>query len=82
MRIPRISLMFVLLGKLEIYEIGYVAYHVSGNYDKWRLAKEDRNYLPHWIKQAGYKAECVCNFLSSLYNLLISSSYREISERL
>lgn len=30
----------------------------SGNYDKWRLAGEDLNYLPHWIKEAGYRAEC------------------------
>ncbi|KAK8135137.1 hypothetical protein PG984_007149 [Apiospora sp. TS-2023a] len=36
----------------------------GGNYDKWRLAGEDKNYLPHWIKKAGYKAEYVGKFLN------------------
>ncbi|KAH7324252.1 arylsulfatase [Stachybotrys elegans] len=36
----------------------------GGNYDKWRLAGEDLNYLPHWIKKAGYKAEMVGKFLN------------------
>ena len=30
----------------------------SGNYDKWVASGEDNNYLPHWIKKAGYRAEC------------------------
>ncbi|KAH8666238.1 arylsulfatase [Ilyonectria robusta] len=36
----------------------------GGNYDKWRLAGEDLNYLPHWIKEAGYRAEYVGKFLN------------------
>lgn len=30
----------------------------SGNYDKWVQAGLDEEYLPHWLKKAGYKAEC------------------------
>ncbi|KAH7411555.1 arylsulfatase [Phaeosphaeria sp. MPI-PUGE-AT-0046c] len=36
----------------------------GGNYDKWRIAGEDREYMPHWIKKAGYKAEYVGKFLN------------------
>ncbi|KAK7949367.1 Arylsulfatase [Apiospora aurea] len=36
----------------------------GGNYDKWRIAGENENYLPHWIKKAGYKAEYVGKFLN------------------
>ncbi|KAF3811691.1 Extracellular sulfatase SULF-1-like [Colletotrichum gloeosporioides] len=25
-----------------------------GSYDKWTLAGEDNDYLPHWLKKAGY----------------------------
>lgn len=39
----------------------------GGNYDKWMAAGEDENYLPHWIKSGGYKAECVGKFLNG-YN--------------
>lgn len=35
-----------------------LGYFCRGNYDKWRIAGEDRDYMPHWIKKAGYKAEC------------------------
>ncbi|KAJ3526385.1 hypothetical protein NM208_g11212 [Fusarium decemcellulare] len=36
----------------------------GGNYDKWRLSGEDNNYLPHWVKTAGYRAEYVGKFLN------------------
>ncbi|PVI05728.1 arylsulfatase [Periconia macrospinosa] len=36
----------------------------GGNYDKWRIAKEDLNYLPHWIKKAGYQAEYIGKFMN------------------
>jgi hypothetical protein len=36
-----------------------------GNYDKWRLAGEDLDYLPHWIKKAGYKAESLLFFAAA-----------------
>ena len=39
----------------------------GGNYDKWMAAGEDQNYLPHWIKDGGYRAECVGKFLNG-YN--------------
>lgn len=31
----------------------------GGNYDKWRLSGEDKDYLPFWLKRAGYRTECV-----------------------
>ncbi|KEY71313.1 hypothetical protein S7711_05905 [Stachybotrys chartarum IBT 7711] len=36
----------------------------GGNYDKFRISGEDRNYLPHWIKAAGYQAEYLGKFLN------------------
>lgn len=35
-----------------------------GSYDKWLAAGLDEDYLPHWIKKAGYKAEYVGKFLN------------------
>ncbi|EHA57799.1 arylsulfatase [Pyricularia oryzae 70-15] len=36
----------------------------GGSYDKWLAAGLDEDYLPHWIKKAGYKAEYVGKFLN------------------
>ncbi|KAF4964609.1 hypothetical protein FZEAL_10853, partial [Fusarium zealandicum] len=36
----------------------------GGNYEKWRMAGEDLDYLPHWVKAAGYRAEYVGKFLN------------------
>ncbi|KAI0021148.1 arylsulfatase [Xylariomycetidae sp. FL0641] len=36
----------------------------GGNFDKWVMAGENENYLPHWIKAAGYRAEYVGKFLN------------------
>lgn len=36
-----------------------------GSYDKWTLAGEDNDYLPHWLKKAGYRVECKKLGLSS-----------------
>jgi N-acetylglucosamine-6-sulfatase len=36
----------------------------GGNYDKFRFAGEDLEYLPHWIKLGGYKAEYVGKFMN------------------
>jgi len=30
----------------------------SGNYDKWLSSKQDEDYLPLWLKEAGYRTEC------------------------
>lgn len=33
--------------------------HESGDYQKWLVAKENEEYLPHWlVNQTGYNAEC------------------------
>ncbi|KAI8631874.1 arylsulfatase [Xylariaceae sp. FL1651] len=31
----------------------------GGNYDKWVASGQDKNYLPHWLVDAGYNAECM-----------------------
>ncbi|CAI0650882.1 unnamed protein product [Colletotrichum noveboracense] len=44
--------------------------HVSGaggSYDKWTLAGEDNDYLPHWLKKAGYRVEYIGKLLNG-YN--------------
>ncbi|KAK8137013.1 arylsulfatase [Apiospora sp. TS-2023a] len=41
----------------------------GGNYDKWHQAGLDEDYLPHWLKKAGYKAEYVGKFLNG-YNVV------------
>ncbi|KAK8001114.1 Arylsulfatase [Apiospora marii] len=41
----------------------------GGNYDKWHMAGLDEDYLPHWLKKAGYKAEYVGKFLNG-YNVV------------
>ncbi|KAK8116893.1 uncharacterized protein PG998_005174 [Apiospora kogelbergensis] len=41
----------------------------GGNYDKWVQAGLDEEYLPHWLKKAGYKAEYVGKFLNG-YNII------------
>ncbi|PVI02577.1 arylsulfatase [Periconia macrospinosa] len=38
----------------------------GGNYDKWVVAGLDEDYLPHWLKKAGYRAEYVGKFLNGL----------------
>lgn len=30
----------------------------GGNYDKWTMSGEDQDYLPFWLKKAGYRTEC------------------------
>lgn len=30
----------------------------GGNYDKWVWSGEDQDYLPFWLKKAGYRTEC------------------------
>lgn len=30
----------------------------GGNYDKWVWSGEDKDYLPFWLKKAGYRTEC------------------------
>ncbi|KAF3764116.1 alkaline phosphatase-like protein [Cryphonectria parasitica EP155] len=30
----------------------------GGAYNKWVLSEQDQNYLPHWMKKAGYRNEC------------------------
>ncbi|KAK6858094.1 hypothetical protein PG995_005793 [Apiospora arundinis] len=41
----------------------------GGNYDKWHQAGLDEDYLPHWLKKAGYRAEYVGKFLNG-YNVI------------
>ncbi|KAI0470070.1 arylsulfatase [Xylariaceae sp. FL0804] len=31
----------------------------GGSYNKWVLSGQDTNYLPHWLKQAGYRSEYI-----------------------
>ncbi|KAI4600575.1 hypothetical protein KJ359_000934 [Pestalotiopsis sp. 9143b] len=40
----------------------------GGNYDKWRTAAEDDDYLPHWLVDAGYNAEYLGKFMNG-YNI-------------
>ncbi|KAH7014423.1 alkaline-phosphatase-like protein [Microdochium trichocladiopsis] len=39
----------------------------GGNYDKWLASKQDLDYLPVWLKKAGYRTEYVGKFLNG-YN--------------
>ncbi|RMZ73629.1 arylsulfatase [Pyrenophora seminiperda CCB06] len=39
----------------------------GGNYDKWLASKQDEDYLPLWLKQAGYRTEYVGKFMNG-YN--------------
>ncbi|KAL0934496.1 arylsulfatase precursor [Colletotrichum truncatum] len=39
----------------------------GGSYDKWTLAGEDNDYLPHWLKKAGYRVEYIGKLLNG-YN--------------
>lgn len=32
--------------------------HDSGGYEKFVQSGQDLNYLPHWLKAAGYRSEC------------------------
>lgn len=32
----------------------------GGSYNKWVASGMDNNYLPHWLKAAGYQTECTC----------------------
>ncbi|KAK2016684.1 arylsulfatase [Colletotrichum eremochloae] len=41
----------------------------GGNYDKWHQSGLDQDYLPHWLKKAGYRAEYVGKFLNG-YNVI------------
>ncbi|KAJ3536104.1 hypothetical protein NM208_g6860 [Fusarium decemcellulare] len=36
----------------------------GGNYQKWRLSGENKNYLPFWLGQAGYRTEYIGKFLN------------------
>ncbi|KAH8883343.1 arylsulfatase [Thozetella sp. PMI_491] len=42
----------------------------GGNYDKWTLAGEDKDYLPHWLKKAGYHTEYMGKLMNgySIFN--------------
>ncbi|KAM0813083.1 putative Sulfatase N-terminal domain-containing protein [Seiridium cardinale] len=40
----------------------------GGNYDKWRTAAENDNYLAHWLVEAGYNAEYLGKFMNG-YNI-------------
>lgn len=31
----------------------------GGNYDKFVLSGQDKDYLPFWLKDAGYRVECM-----------------------
>ncbi|KAI1334918.1 arylsulfatase [Xylariaceae sp. FL0016] len=39
---------------------------LGGNYDKFVASGENENYLPHWMKAAGYRTEYVGKFLNGL----------------
>ncbi|KAI6816360.1 hypothetical protein KC342_g15510 [Hortaea werneckii] len=39
----------------------------GGNYDKWVLAGEDKDYLPHWLNKAGYRTEYIGKLING-YN--------------
>ncbi|KAI0471555.1 arylsulfatase [Xylariaceae sp. FL0804] len=45
----------------------------SGAYNKWVLSGQDTNYLPHWLKQAGYRSE----YLGKIMNGYGISNYDE-----
>ncbi|GAB7362532.1 hypothetical protein MBLNU230_g2851t1 [Neophaeotheca triangularis] len=36
----------------------------GGNYDKWVWSGEDQDYLPMWLKKAGYRTEYIGKFLN------------------
>ncbi|KAL8386854.1 hypothetical protein RB595_010342 [Gaeumannomyces hyphopodioides] len=40
----------------------------GGNYDKWTISGLDNDYLPHWLKKAGYRAEYIGKLLNG-YNV-------------
>lgn len=31
----------------------------SGNYEKFVLSGQVKDYIPHWMKKAGYRTECM-----------------------
>lgn len=41
----------------------------GGNYDKWTLSGLAEDYLPHWLKKAGYRAEYIGKLLNG-YNVV------------
>ncbi|KAI0023751.1 arylsulfatase [Xylariomycetidae sp. FL0641] len=38
----------------------------GGNYDKWVLLGEDKDYLPYWLRSAGYKTEYIGKLLNGV----------------
>lgn len=42
----------------------------GGGYDKFRLSGEDQDYLPHWLRQAGYQSEYIGKLMNQygVYN--------------
>lgn len=38
----------------------------GGNYDKWLASKQDEDYLPHWLRGAGYAADYMGKLLNGL----------------
>lgn len=45
----------------------------SGNYDKWLASKQDEDYLPVWLKEAGYRTECKRLISTAMSPCVISS---------
>ncbi|KAI0738200.1 alkaline-phosphatase-like protein [Daedaleopsis nitida] len=43
----------------------------GGGYNKFVLSGEDRDYLPHWVKRAGYRAE----YIGKLMNAYSTDNY-------
>ncbi|EJT71027.1 hypothetical protein GGTG_12048 [Gaeumannomyces tritici R3-111a-1] len=41
----------------------------GGNYDKWTISGLDNDYLPHWLKKAGYRSEYIGKLLNG-YNVV------------
>jgi N-acetylglucosamine-6-sulfatase len=41
----------------------------GGNFDKWLVAGENEDYLPHWLVKAGYNAEYIGKFMNG-YNVV------------
>ncbi|KAH8701266.1 alkaline-phosphatase-like protein [Phaeosphaeriaceae sp. PMI808] len=39
----------------------------GGNYDKWLASRQDEDYMPLWLKEAGYRTEYIGKFLNG-YN--------------
>jgi arylsulfatase A-like enzyme len=53
----------------------------GGNYDKFVISGQDTDYLPFWMRQAGYRTECKFHLLSSLYTESLTCLYRHARDR-